>query len=124
LLAMVPSVSPLNRLLNPSDIDDQSAGSRTEIWSIGLRMFTSNPVLGVGPGNFLPSMRQYAGGLLVLADGATEHVAHNMFVEIVAETGTLGFLAFLLLQVSTFMSLERTRRRAAADGLVLLFDAA
>lgn len=62
------------------DAGEESAYGRIETWYDGIQMFLSNPVFGVGVGNF------------------TEHTfltAHNSFVLVLAETGIIGYTVWL-----------------------------
>lgn len=60
-------------------------------WVAGLRMFQSHPLLGVGAGNYGAAYPRYA------VPGWEESLthAHNYYINVAAETGTLGLLAFL-----------------------------
>src|SRR6476646_5872849 len=71
------------------EIDDFTAVSRLAIWGGAFTVFARSPVLGAGFGN----LRGLMGGLLNLPDGWTGD-AHNLYLELVAETGVLGFLVF------------------------------
>jgi O-antigen ligase len=51
-----------------------------DAWYAGLDMFKSDPMFGVGPGNFT---------------NYNELTAHNSFVLVLAETGFIGFLVWL-----------------------------
>lgn len=71
---------------------EQSASERIDAWNDGLMMLKSNPLLGVGYGNF------------------TEHhhrTAHNSFVLCFAETGLLGYALWLGMIVVAMKSLNR-----------------
>lgn len=97
----------------------QGGGSgRTTIWKVGWREVQHNPILGVGAGNFSD-----AGARYFLAPGLIDHnatgytayfldtptVAHNTYLEVLAEEGIIGTAIFLLIIVS---SLECARRAA------------
>jgi len=80
------------RIANP-----ESTG-RTDIWGVGRRMVEARPVLGVGAGNFEISSIHY-----LLAPGALQRdeyivddpkVAHNMYLEVLAELGVVGLALF------------------------------
>jgi len=103
LMAVAPS-SPLARLISPDQHDLYSAEHRTDLVLAGLRMFQSHPLTGIGPGNFKPLLGLFA-------DLEEHNVAHNTYVEVLAEAGLPGFLLFIGIVTTTFMSLERVRRR-------------
>jgi len=76
---------------------------RTDLWSVALQMIRDHPLLGVGAGNFQTVEPTYAYGTLNLASIEfiidTPKVAHNTALEILAETGIVGFAAFSALIV-------------------------
>lgn len=70
----------LSARMQELDVDESSAAGRVDAWYSGLHMFLSQPLFGVGAGNF------------------TEHnylTAHNSFVLVLAETGLFGYVAWL-----------------------------
>ena len=71
------------------EIDDFTTVSRLAIWGGAFTVFTQSPLLGAGFGN----LRGLMGGLLNLPDGWTGD-AHNLFLQLLAETGVTGFLIF------------------------------
>jgi len=81
-------------------ITEVSGGTgRTDIWTIGTRMVEANPVLGVGSGNFPIASIHYliAPGVLERDDFIvdTPKVAHNIYLETLAELGPPGLLLLL-----------------------------
>ena len=81
---------------------DESIEGRREKMLTGLAMFSDNPILGVGFANYSDNYWNYAGslGLEASARNLTSERAqrepHSLYVEILAETGLLGIMAFLL----------------------------
>jgi O-antigen ligase len=78
----------------------QGGSGRTDIWKIGWRMVEDKPVLGVGSGNFNVSSKHY----LLIKPGAIERdefiidtpkVAHNSYLQVLAELGVVGLTLFL-----------------------------
>jgi O-antigen ligase len=101
--------SPIDRLLHPDKSDVTSADIRLELWNAGLGMVRQHPVLGIGLGNFKPSVSSF-----FPFNDDMDHIAHNTYMENAAEMGMPGLLMFLVILGSTFVTLERTRRRARA----------
>ena len=88
-----------------TEIDDFTAVSRLAIWGGAFTVFVRSPVLGTGFGN----LRGLMGGLLNLPDGWTGD-AHNLYLELLAETGVIGFLVFGLLMILAMRTALRQLR--------------
>jgi len=93
--------SPAGRLGTALELDkDASFVGRLAIWANTLKMFKDHPVLGVGKGNF-KTMYPFHAASAIKDPGFSSEVqpreAHNDYVQLLAETGTLGFLSFLLI---------------------------
>ena len=73
---------------------------RTDIWSVGVVIFETSPVIGVGYGNFpvayTPKMVMEAG---VGFNQGANRAPHNLVVSIGAELGLVGLVLFGLLLV-------------------------
>jgi putative inorganic carbon (HCO3(-)) transporter len=70
----------LSSRMSELDADESSAAGRVDAWYEGMHMFMSQPLFGVGAGNF------------------TDHndlTAHNSFVLVLAETGFVGFTLWM-----------------------------
>ncbi|HSL21155.1 MAG TPA: O-antigen ligase family protein [Vicinamibacterales bacterium] len=105
----------LAELGNDYNVSDEYG--RAQLWSRGLRLFSRDPLTGVGVGNFaeaIGAMRHDEAGLPVW------QTAHNSYLQILGETGAFGAGAFLLLILTSLTTLRWTRARlraAAAGGL-------
>ena len=111
-LVLVP-VSPLYRLLHPvnqwNGINTEQ--TRLDAWVAGLKMFETHPLFGVGVGNFKTLMPQYA------APGVQiDTIAHNTYIEYLAEMGPAGLLLFLAITFCAFHSLRKVRKRTRGPG--------
>lgn len=84
-------------LNGPVNSANFSTVERLAHWIAGLRMFAAHPILGVGAGNYDVA---YAGYALPGWPDALGH-AHNYYINAAAETGILGFVAFLALTAAT-----------------------
>jgi putative inorganic carbon (HCO3(-)) transporter len=85
---------PVADVVRDRAMDNFSIAERVAHWSAGWEMFLSNPVLGVGAGNFDAAYRSY---YLHPFEKPLGH-SHNVFLNFGAETG-FGMLVFLLLMV-------------------------
>jgi putative inorganic carbon (hco3(-)) transporter len=88
MLVFLPA-SPLSRMLHPNYGDFLGAQIRRDFWSAGVDMVRKHPVTGIGLGNFTAQSFSTSPG----AEGK-HGMACNTFLEIAAELGILGFLAY------------------------------
>jgi O-antigen ligase len=91
--AVVASGSAVSR------VTSSSTSGRNDLWTVGVRMFEANPVVGVGAGNFQASSVHYLQrpGLVTAANYIvnTPLVAHNIYLEQLATLGVPGLLLML-----------------------------
>jgi O-antigen ligase len=118
LLVVLPS-SPLHRALHPAASDTRSTQLHLLVWQAGLRMVRAHPIGGVGLGNFKAVVASYADPSLNIG-----LIAHDTYIEMAAELGLPGLLAYLAILFFTFRSLGQTRREARKAGQILIFQAA
>jgi O-antigen ligase len=79
-------------------------------------MWQDYPVLGVGANEFPSNYRSYAARIGL--DDRNERFAHNSFLQQAAESGSLGFLAFLAMIGTGFWCGIMARSRLLARGAV------
>ena len=84
-------------IFNPSNDPTNSAQERQEILARGLDLALHHPIAGVGMANFA----EYT---------VKGKVAHNSYIEIAAELGWTGLLAYLTFLIAPFRSLRRIER--------------
>ncbi len=87
-------VDRVSTISNAAEERDSSAQSRLEIWEGGARMLFSNPVLGVGPGNFYTYIGNYQ-------PKHPNRDAHNTLIRCGGELGFIGLGSFVLILIST-----------------------
>jgi O-antigen ligase len=99
--------APLVASAPPTDVRNVNpTPGRFDLWRAALAMATDFPLLGVGPDSFRWQFGAYAG----LEEWDTGIHANNLYIEWLADTGLLGFLAFLWLTWRlASMSLEHLR---------------
>jgi putative inorganic carbon (HCO3(-)) transporter len=104
--------------------DNYAALERLAHWQSALAMWRDHPWLGVGFGNYGTAYSQYALAKWPVALGH----AHNYYLNIAAETGLLGLIAYLLLWGLAFWRVwhifrntrDRTARALALGALGML----
>jgi O-antigen ligase len=94
--------------------DSAIRGRLSEVTSAAM-MFGDAPLLGVGYGNFELHYPRYARELALDAR-RTDRAAHNLYLEVAAETGVVGLSAFGLLLGYAVTGIGRARRRAENAG--------
>ena len=91
-----------------SEADGAVRGRLTENLA-ALMIFMDNPILGVGPGQTNLYTKEYAKGIGLARIAGTRR-AHNMYLEELADTGIVGFAAFMAIVLTTILSLVKVRR--------------
>ncbi len=106
-------------LVEPS-IQDFSTAERLAHWIAGLHMYFDHPILGVGIGNYPDAYPPYQ--ITSFADPLGH--AHNYYINIAAEMGTIGLIAYLLFLLAIFVAggsalrgISKKRRLALAQRL-------
>ncbi len=94
---------------------DSSIEKRRLVTRVAWEMFLDHPLLGVGAGNYATRFAPYASRTGSAAreydDPSEPQFPHNLYLEIGAETGLVGLLAFGAAVVGAFGALARARRR-------------
>lgn len=98
---------------------------RVELYYDAYRLYRAHPITGIGLNNFQRMGQEvfYAEGLFA---GSTIVHAHNLFLEVLVVSGTLGFLCFMIfLGQALVRMLENLRRYAFTPGyfIILLMSA-
>lgn len=89
--------------------EERAAQSRIDLWKAGLQMFVDHPLTGVGQGNFLWISPRYTSNYYRVWTGEG-YVAHNIFIQLLAEGGIQALLVFLAFVAVTFRGLSKARR--------------
>jgi O-antigen ligase len=87
-------------IINPevrTKSDTESGEGRWHGLVMGLQLWANNPLTGIGPGAWRPANR-------------TKIESHNLYGQLVGETGTLGLIAFLALLACFWANLRAIHR--------------
>ena len=100
--------------------EDTSFRQRQEMMTSALEMFSDYPLLGVGAGNYAARFDEYAGRvgttLRSYDNFGQARYPHNLYLEILAEMGLAGLVAFIAVMAATIASLWKAYRSFAAAG--------
>jgi len=69
--------------------DEYSYSTRVDAWTIVLNIVKVNPILGLGPANYY-----WYTPLFPIRGYAVNFNSHNQYIDLIAQTGVLGLLAF------------------------------
>jgi O-antigen ligase len=94
--------------------EDQSISNRIGLTLMLPKLISINPVFGVGPGNiaYLTSKSEYRNYVARNLKG-TGFVSHNQYVELIGETGIIGFAIFALMMGLCVRDVRASRRMLA-----------
>jgi putative inorganic carbon (HCO3(-)) transporter len=107
----IPAYFGLTDVLSEPLTDENfSVVERVAHWVAAQRMWERSPWLGVGPGNYAVI---YPVVHLPKWDDALGH-AHNVYLNVLGETGLAGLAAYLLLMLTAFVWTWRHLRQASA----------
>ncbi|WP_282173958.1 O-antigen ligase family protein [Cytobacillus firmus] len=88
-----------------------SGSGRFDIWANGLGLFADSPFFGIGIYNY----RSYSNNLFGI-----DHYMHNTFLEVLTESGLLGFILYLLLFAAIFYTFYKNLNKSI-DTRYLIF---
>lgn len=101
------------------NFEDRSLGRRTSYVVVGMHLFAEHPLLGAGPGHF-PVYYSQSGFATAFSEGMSDpeifRRAHNTYLELLAETGITGFIAFAALALGGLVNFFRARQQALLQG--------
>lgn len=113
----------MSSITDTEDYNYSARGGRLDLWKAGMRLMFSNPVLGVGVGQY-----NVAEGLSHADVGGKWSTAHNAYIQIGVELGFPGLVLFILLltkniafirniQKDKYNKLSSINMQAIASGL-------
>lgn len=103
IVNFVPSLATfVTRFEDTAESGDVTLG-RTKMWAIAIDYFKQNPIIGLGWGRFS-------------AVNLHEWKAHNIYLQLLAETGILGFLVFAFFFISTLINSWQHLKRIRISG--------
>lgn len=109
---LVSDIKGLNRLadsIRGAQHGEDISSNRGYLYSLAWKAFDSNPILGVGVGNFT-----------IVTDASTS--VHNSYLKILCEQGILGFVLFLIPMLTCFITSVRIARLYVVTNIYMTFS--
>lgn len=114
LATFIPAVdATLNRFAELT-VDDTGSG-RTYLYEYAWRMFEQNPLLGNGWGSYASYLSTTSLGVMYSDLGFASMSAHNVYLQLLAETGIVGMLLFLFPATATLIYTIRESGAAVGE---------
>lgn len=96
LLIMVFKPDLLNSIIRFSELStDSSLSGRTRLWDLAGYLWKTNYWNGIGYGAFSTFTSNHMGYVYSLFGVQNTYAAHNIYVQLLAETGVIGFCIFI-----------------------------
>ena len=117
-LAVIASANP-GAVSRITDVGGGTSG-RSTIWAVAWKIFTDHPWVGIGISNFQTVEPHYTlkSGPITRVDLISEnpHLVHNVYLQLLTETGIVGTLIFLVVIVGCLRASWLAARRFDAIG--------
>ena len=101
---------------------DTSFAMRLDMWNDALSMWADRPFFGIGWGAFKFTYPAY--NELIQKAGITIFHCHNLFLNILAETGLAGFASFFAYWFGHLIFVRRVLKDRASDSLIYMLSLA
>jgi probable O-glycosylation ligase (exosortase A-associated) len=89
-----------------------SAEQRFEIWKVAGKIIREHPVSGIGVGAYPAAHTQYATGSEFNPTARGARDTHSTYLNVLAETGAVGLVLFVMMLGAVLSLAERIRRRS------------
>jgi len=130
VLAMVITVAGFALIINQTQLANSlimrmdtivnpvAVNPRTEIWKVAIYSIQQSPLFGIGLGTFSAQYTYYQQLIPNLERvWYTGRDVHNVYLEILAETGAIGFFAYIAFLVSLMIDMNKSRVNIAIGKL-------
>jgi O-antigen ligase len=116
LVFALVTVEDTDRYISPTKLAhhiDIHAGTRLVLWDVAWELFKAHPVVGVGMGDYSIEADKLVGERKVTTTTDT----HNVYLQVLATRGLIGFVPFVLFWIVVLRSLFRLKSRSPRGSL-------
>ena len=90
------------KLGRKEELEGDVSNRRFDLWKNAVDMTKTSPVVGVSFGNFIPYAEENLPDCYMISnDFATFNAFHNMFMDLIASQGIIGFIVFIGIMLSS-----------------------
>jgi O-Antigen ligase len=93
-----------------------TGGARLYTWGIGMKMFYSNPIIGIGQGNFPWTFGSFEHGQTFNERSFAGRAAHSAWVTLISELGLAGIVIVGAMLLQCYRDLKFVRRKFTPPG--------
>lgn len=97
---------------------DASAETRLKLWKAGIQMYRDYPMAGVGPNNFRYLSPTYTGLTFQSPEGGG-FIAHNTYIELLAETGIQGLIFYVFAIFATLLGVMKIKKSSIKNSIAI-----
>lgn len=115
------------KISRKEELEGDVSNRRFDLWKNAVDMAKTSPVIGVSFGNFIPYAEENLPDCYMISnDFATFNAFHNMFMDLIASQGIVGFVVFIVIILSSLWYLlkhYKTIPEADKPACAFLFSA-
>lgn len=90
------------KLDRKEELEGDVSNRRFDLWKNAVDMAKTSPVVGVSFGNFIPYAEENLPDCYMISNNfATFNAFHNMFMDLIASQGIIGFIVFIGIMLSS-----------------------
>lgn len=117
VMALAQWLPEMNALLSrfAEVLSDDTFGGRNEFYELCIQMWRESPLFGDGWGSYTLRFNQTSLGAEYLATGFTTMMAHEVYLQVLAENGIVGFLLFIFALFASFRTIAIRANSYAVD---------
>lgn len=112
-MSFVPELA--NTINRFAELFEDVTGGRSILYKLAIKMFTESPLIGCGWGSYKYRANESVIGLIYGRD--SDMLVHNVYLQLLAETGIIGFLIFTIMFILgiklTWGLLRKSRKNIA-----------
>ena len=104
-----------DHLSSTFEMEDMSTVERFYRWIAAVNLFKENPIVGVGPNNFVSNYKKYTVTAYetYISDNEEKSTVHNYFLLLLTEQGLPALVLFLILLLVVLITAQRTYNRVS-----------